>query len=69
MQAPATVQGIEFPKWSNSFKFKIQTHSNFDGSKIDLPEPQNFEIKYVFEDLKKTKSFLHRNFIFGKDFE
>jgi hypothetical protein len=51
-------------------KFKIQSHSNFDRSKNDLPELQKFEIKYDFKDLEKMNNFIHRNFfIFERDCE
>jgi hypothetical protein len=48
----------------------IQTVSNFDHPKNDLPELKNFEIKYGFEDLEKMNNFLHRNFFrFERDFD
>jgi hypothetical protein len=48
----------------------IQIVSNFARQKNDLPELENFEIKYSFEDIEKMNNFLHRNFfIFGRDLE
>jgi phosphoribulokinase len=48
----------------------IQTISNFDHPTNDLPELQQFEIKYSFEGLEKMNKFLHKNlFRFGGDFE
>jgi hypothetical protein len=32
-------------------------------SKKDLPELENFEIKYGFEDLEEMNNVLHRNFL------
>jgi hypothetical protein len=43
---------------------------NFSPTKKDLPELENFEIKYAFKDLEKMINFLHRKFSrFGTDFE
>jgi hypothetical protein len=42
---------------------KCLNFPNFDRSENDLPELQNFEIKYSFEDLEKMNNFLHRRFI------
>jgi hypothetical protein len=51
-----------------SFKIKFQTDlnhiqilSNFDSSKKDPPELENFERKYVCEGFKEGNNFLHRN--------
>jgi hypothetical protein len=45
---------------SNSNGFKL--YSNFDRSRNDLPELENFEIKYGFEGFEERNNFLHRNF-------
>jgi hypothetical protein len=51
-----------------SFKIKFQTDlnhiqilSNFNSSKKDPPELENFQIKYVCEGFKEGNNFLHRN--------
>jgi hypothetical protein len=49
---------------------KTFNFSNFDQSRRNLPELQEFEIKYSSKDLEKIKKFVHRNFFrFGRDFE
>jgi hypothetical protein len=39
-----------------------QTYSDFVCSKQDLPEVENFEIKYSFEGFEEMNNFLQRNF-------
>jgi hypothetical protein len=59
---------LNFPNRSISFKFEIQTCSNFDWSKIDLLELEKFGEKYGFQDLEKMNNFLNKNlFRFGRD--
>jgi hypothetical protein len=47
---------------SNSNHFKTNpNHSNFDYLKNDIPELENFELKYDFEGFEERNNFLHRN--------
>jgi hypothetical protein len=48
---------LSFPNRSTSFKFKIQSHSNFDWSKIDLPELQKFGKHMVVNISKRWTTF------------
>jgi hypothetical protein len=53
-----------FKPFQNSLSRFKQTlnHSNFNRSKKDLPELENFGLKYDSEDLEKVNNFVHRNF-------
>jgi hypothetical protein len=57
------------------FRFKassnsIQFVSNFDRSKKDFRELENFETKYGCDSFEERNNFLHRNFSrFEMDFE
>jgi hypothetical protein len=46
---------------SNGFNL-FENLSNFERPKKDLPEFENFEIKYGFEGFEERNNSLHRNF-------
>jgi hypothetical protein len=63
--------GFKFDSNSNSNGIKqIQTISNFDRPKRDLPKLKKIEIKYGCEVFEEMNHSLHRNFFgFKIDFE
>jgi hypothetical protein len=49
---------------------RFQTRSNIDRLKNDLPELENFEKKYGYEEFEEGNNFLHMNVLrFGMDFK
>jgi hypothetical protein len=67
---PGSAGSKRFKPFPNLNGAKTFNFSNFDQSRRNLPELQEFEIKYSSKDLEKINKFVHRNFFrFGRDFE